>query len=50
MITELTQEQKDLLPKYRDEGLAIGLDTNDEYDLELVKGLINEVRKVSNHF
>lgn len=46
-IEKLTDAQIALFPKYRDEGIAVGLDTNDNYDLEQVKGLINEVRSFS---
>lgn len=44
IIEKLTKEQEAQLTVYRDEGLRVGLDTDDEYDLERVKELINKVR------
>ncbi len=45
MINKLTQKQEAALSKYRDEGISIGLDTNDEYDFEVVKELIGKFRE-----
>jgi hypothetical protein len=47
-IETLSKEQEALFPQYRDEGLKVGYDTNTDYDLDLVKGLINEVRALSD--
>lgn len=46
-IKKLTAAQEALFPQYRDEGLTVGFDTTTDYDLDVVKGLINEVRALS---
>lgn len=43
-ITKLTDKQIEMLPKYRDKGIEIGLDTNAEFDETLVKDLIDKHR------